>query len=183
MRPRSAGGPGGQRVEPLEPRTLLAAVVSDNVPVTIPFGTTAPTVRIVPAPGQRMTLTLRGPGRGTTTVPGGAVDVVLDGTTAQTTVMIKSFGRTAARLGRVIVHGPLTSFRAPAADVAGDVTFDGPVAEVVIGTTARGGTAVLDFGGRQTLDRAGNVQTLLDGAALADRLRQAGIDFTAHDVQ
>ena len=54
--------------------------------------------------------------------------------------------------------------------------------QVLMYGLARGGTAVLDFGGRQTLDPAGNVYTLPDGAALAERLREAGVAFTGYEL-
>jgi hypothetical protein len=47
---------------------------------------------------------------------------------------------------------------------------------------ARGGTAVFDVGGQTTLDPLGNVNTLPGGSDIAERLRQAGVEFVGYDV-
>ena len=165
----------GARVEALEPRALLAAGASAAGPVEVQFHAGTRSARLTPGPNQRVALTMRGPGTGTATVSDGAVDLVLEGTTARTTVMVKASGRVAPRLGRVVVRGSLGSFRAPAADVAGDVTFEGPVAEVLIGTTARGATQApgqrtlrLAPGTSGTVVRLGAVRDLTIDAAGAD---------------
>jgi hypothetical protein len=179
MRSQDAGRNGlhSVRVEALEGRALLAAGGAPEVaPAVVHLGAGAATARLSPAPGQRVTVALRGPGAGTATVSNGLVDLVLEGTTAQTTVLVKAAGRGTVRLGRVLVHGPLASFRAPPVEMGGDVTFEGAVAEVLIGTSSRGGAAAL---GQRTLRLAPGTSA---GAIRLGAVRDLTIDADGADI-
>src|SRR5687768_4517705 len=121
------------RLEPLEPRALMAVAAGEEIAFG-PLGGRNVVARFAPAPGLRVSVSLTGPGTGAATVrDGGRVDLRLEGTTDQTVVNVKSAGRLALALGALDLRGPLGALRAPAAVLSGGLSLDHPVGELSVG--------------------------------------------------
>lgn len=94
-------------------------------------------VQLWDSQGRSVTITLRGPGQGQV-IPGpsGTIDItriVLNQTTAKSTLTIKAIGDAAPTLGELIVNGSLHNLQADNVNLSGQILINGQAAQIVLG--------------------------------------------------
>jgi hypothetical protein len=126
--------------------------LSDLTPgdVTIAFGGKQKAT-YTDASGDAVVVSLRGPGTGTVRFPVGssgnvdATGIVLDGTTAASSLLIKT-GAGGTPTGDVQINGSLKSFTGKTADLTGNLTATGSIARLALRGAGGGKTLTLGQG-------------------------------------
>ena len=115
----------------------VATIVNTTAPPPTPFGGAAAPLTFTPAGGAPVTISLKGPGTGNAFFAQGAASpgrIVLDGTTAATTLTIKGD----AALPDVVVNGSLKALGTKTTDLTGDLTVNGSVPRITLDAVTNG---------------------------------------------
>ena len=102
----------------------------------------------IDASGDLVRISMKGPGAGRVQFPGDrpadAVGVTLDGTTAFSTLVIKSIGA-GTPTGAIVVNGPIKSIVGKTADLSGNVTVAGTLGALRLRSAPAGRTVAAPF--------------------------------------
>lgn len=124
------------------------------------------------ASGDRVTISIKGPGSGTVRFSGAAggnadaIGLTLDGTTAATSVVVKA-PRDGTSLGDIVVNGSLKAFTGKTTDLAGNLTAAGSIGKLALRNAGGGRTITYSGAGAPASMMFGSVADLSVASVVA----------------